>query len=365
MEVKNKRNICLVGPSVHMGGMQRAIVNLANYWAEAGINVHLILLFKLEHFFEINPLIQISEPPEESNLYSKFKRLLFLLKYIKTKVSESNSQNVLVFGRYYSALSVFALRNIQKKVIIFDRASPLYRDNIFAHTLTKLIFKFYKPTASIAQTRLSAEFQKKLLGPTVKIQVIPNSVRNIQKFDVPKRKIVLAVGRFGDGNKGFDLLAEAWTKIKENSWELVFAGGGEEDALKTGIKQILDGKKDINPVHFLGKVKDIDLLLNEASVFVMPSRSEGFPNALLEAMAAKTACVSFDFTAGASDLIKDGQNGLLARPEDTQALASALMIMMNDDQLRERIAKNNDYEISFSQGVIGNKILEFVETLKV
>ncbi len=318
-----------------MGGMQRAVVTLANSWANDGKKVDLILLFKLHHFFELNPSIKLAEPPEISNSYSKIRRLLFLIKYIKTRVKASQCASVLVFGRYYSALAVFALRNSNVKVIISDRASPLYRDNLFAHLITKFVFYFYKPDGVIAQTKIAAAFQQKFYGASVPIEVIPNALRPVRLYpEIKREKIILAVGRLGDALKGFDRLIDAFSRMKTSEWVLAIAGGDENGQyLKDQAKRL----GILSRIQFLGQVKNIDLVYARAGIFVIPSRSEGFPNALCEAMAAGLPCISFDFVAGPADLIQNGLNGILVKDGDIDGLALSIENLINHPQLRSDI----------------------------
>lgn len=93
-------------------------------------------------------------------------------------------------------------------------------------------------------------------------------------------------------------------------------------------------------IDFLGPVKDIDLLYARAGIFVMPSRSEGFPNALAEALIAGCCCISFDFTAGARDLIKNGFNGIPIEPENYLKLGEVLNELIENESRREFYSSN-------------------------
>lgn len=77
-------------------------------------------------------------------------------------------------------------------------------------------------------------------------------------------------------------------------------------------------------------------LLSESTIFVLPSRSEGFPVALVEAMAFGVAVLSTRIP-GVVDAVRDGTDGLLVEPDDPDALRRALMMLLRDTELRERL----------------------------
>ena len=80
-------------------------------------------------------------------------------------------------------------------------------------------------------------------------------------------------------------------------------------------------------VEMLGSRSDVPDLMARAEIFVLPSRFEGLPNALLEAMAAGLPCVATR-VSGSEDVIIDGESGLLVPPEDPDALAEALVRLL-------------------------------------
>jgi len=155
------------------------------------------------------------------------------------------------------------------------------------------------------------------------------------------------------------LLLESVALLQNQDWELHIAGGDEngealkQQADKLGIRQ---------RVKFLGAVKDIDRCYAYAGIYVIPSRSEGFPNALAEAMAAGCCCVAFDFVAGPRDLISHDVNGIIIPKSDIIAMALAIDQLILDENKRVVLAKNAlVMQQKLKQSIIVQKIKNFIE----
>jgi len=92
-------------------------------------------------------------------------------------------------------------------------------------------------------------------------------------------------------------------------------------------------------VRFPGLTKEPHKTMSQADIFVLSSRSEGFPNVLGEAMACGLPVVSFDCHSGPSELIQDGVNGLLVPPENIQELSSSLERLLASVELRKSLGE--------------------------
>nr|WP_156041887.1 glycosyltransferase [Bradyrhizobium sp. URHD0069] len=92
-------------------------------------------------------------------------------------------------------------------------------------------------------------------------------------------------------------------------------------------------------VEMPGHMTDVSERISKSDIFALPSRYEGFPNALIEAMQLETACVSFDCPSGPRVLIDDGCNGVLVPAEDVAALSEGLRKLAKDKVLRDRLAR--------------------------
>lgn len=161
---------------------------------------------------------------------------------------------------------------------------------------------------------------------------------NLASFGIPiDAPTVLWVGRL-DPVKGLGVLLDAFARVRADvDAHLLIAGDGplreqlESDALARG-------SGSGSSVHFLGARDDVPSLLRSVGAFVFPSRTEGLPNALLEAMAAGKAIVTTD-VPGCRDLISDGQNGLLVSYGNAGELARAIRSVLSDRVLAQRLGE--------------------------
>lgn len=156
--------------------------------------------------------------------------------------------------------------------------------------------------------------------------VLDNAV-DVQRFDCPKRDFssadrLLFVGRLS-GEKNLEALIRALTDNGLSGMRLSLVGEGD---LQAGLAEFADGLGLGGRVLFRGAATREEMPRHycEHDVFVLPSLSEGMSNALLEAMAAGMVCVCTP-VGGAPDLIRDGENGILAASTTAKALADALV----------------------------------------
>ncbi|MFD4476113.1 glycosyltransferase [Streptomyces sp. NPDC058471] len=158
--------------------------------------------------------------------------------------------------------------------------------------------------------------------------------------EVPSRrteKVVTSIGRLHD-QKGIDMLLDTWAEVAplHPDWTLRIYGSGEdEEMLKKQCTSLgLDGS-----VEWMGRTSDVPGALRGGSVFVQSSRGEGFPLALMEAMATAVPCAAFDCAPGVHEIVQDGVDGLLARLGNTAELARRLDTLMSDKELRDRMGE--------------------------
>jgi glycosyltransferase involved in cell wall biosynthesis len=147
---------------------------------------------------------------------------------------------------------------------------------------------------------------------------------------------VVFLGRL-EAQKGTEAMLSAWARVlsRRPSAELLIAGDGPlRDSLERRVRDLGIGDR----VRFLGVCGAPDRLLQASRAFLLPSRAEGLSNALLEAMATGLPCVASRI-GGNTDLIEDGRTGLLVPPEDVEALADALLAILQDPERGRRLGR--------------------------
>lgn len=178
-------------------------------------------------------------------------------------------------------------------------------------------------------------------GNLPNIEVIPNAAMHVSDaYSDVMNKRVIAVGRL-DYQKGFDRLIQAWQLVQHTGrftgWKLDIFGQGEWQEM---LQQMI-GKAGLQDTARLNRpTKQIGEEYVKSDMLVMSSNYEGFPMVMIEAMACGLPVVSFDYKCGPKDIIQSGINGLLVPNGDIQALADAMMKVMEDEAYRKMLSLN-------------------------
>jgi GalNAc-alpha-(1->4)-GalNAc-alpha-(1->3)-diNAcBac-PP-undecaprenol alpha-1,4-N-acetyl-D-galactosaminyltransferase len=332
--------IAVVINSLAAGGAERVISMMASYWADKGRKVILITLASTsDDFFCLdNRVTRIAlnvsqrSPTVFHAVGNNIRRLVILRSAIRA--SEANS--VIAFIDKTNVLVLLATRALGIPVIISERVDP--RHHSIGPTwaaLRKLTYRW--ADALVVQTEAVSQWARHNLSAK-KILVIPNAVASVT-YPVSKqphrRPILVAMGRLSY-QKGFDMLLRAAATIlpRHPSWSIVVLGEGSERASLEQLVVLLGLQKRVS---FVGREYSPASVLRDAEIFVLPSRFEGFPNALCEAMASGLPVVSFDCPSGPREIVRDGIDGLLVPPDDINGLASAMEQLITHPQNRREM----------------------------
>lgn len=196
--------------------------------------------------------------------------------------------------------------------------------------------------------------------PTVRI---PNAVPQLAQSSVDERKpVVLAAGRLGP-QKGFDRLIEAFAQVAPGhpDWTVRICGRGPaRDRLQRQILECGLAER----VILMGAVQNLEAQMAEASLFVLSSRFEGLPMAMLEAMSMGLPVASFDCPTGPGEVLEHGRDGLLVPNGDIDALAAAITGLIEDPEARRRLgAAATAKAATYSMSVIGPQWEELLASL--
>ena len=342
--------LLIVINSLACGGAERVTVKLANRWAGMGWEVTVVTLSARDtDFYILDPavkricvgLIADSKGPI-SAIAANLQRAWRLRKVL---MSERPDVAMAMMSDASVRLAI-AAKGLPIPVVCCERTHPPKARMGRAWQLLRN-WAYRSADGVVALTEESRAWIAEKTGAS-SVHVVPNPVTYPLPSGTPvvdprrgehgARKRILGVGRLVPV-KGFSALISAFdlVKPKHQDWELVIVGEGKgRPALEEQIRE-----KQLNDKVFLiGRAGNVGDWYESASIYVMTSRYEGFPNTLIEAMSYGVPVISFDCDAGPRSIIRHGHDGLLIPLDDVEALAKSLDELMNDAERRDHFSKN-------------------------
>jgi len=233
----------------------------------------------------------------------------------------------------YSLLNCFLSAKLAGIKIVYTEHA---KQTISEHSLARFAAKFFsygtKKVVCVSEN-LRTFFLEKLGVADARIQVIHNGI-DVDRFQMDQlsfsenrsKQVIGCIARLTEAKDHANLL-EAFSLIvrKFKRVRLVLVGEGE---MRRDIERKIDALGLSATVELLGNRNDIPDLLAGMDIFVLPSKREGFPVSILEAMAAGRPVVSTD-VGGVSEVIVSGENGIIVPPANAEALADALLKLLN------------------------------------
>lgn len=349
--------------SLAIGGAQRVMILLANYFAEKNHEVTIITFNESEGFLPANEVKLIRLHNGNNIKNQTIRRIKELLKYYYKK---DNRPDVMIpFITQINFIGIIASKLYRIKIISSEHNNYLKKTDLIGK-LTKEYLYYFTDVLTVL-TNYDVNFYKKR---GVKVEVMPNpSTFEIFKEEKRNReKVILAVGNLDRyHHKGFDNLIPliAPILIKNPSWILKIIGGGN-----IGLQHLETLAKEHHISHqvvFEGYSNEVQKIMRESEIFIMTSRFEGLPMVLLEAMSQGMACISYNCITGPSDIINNNINGILVEDQNQLMMQEKLNILINDSELRIRLSnKGIDSLAKFKIEVIYQKYLNiFHNILKI
>ncbi len=403
----NIKRIAFYIGDLSKGGAEHVIRNLAEYFHACGVETYMVTKLQEEDEYELSDGIEriiadITEQEEKGRVYNLFARI----KKLRNIWKEIKPDIIVSFIRKNNLMALASAYMLHIPVVVSVRSTP---EREFGSTLIRrLSFMMFKKAAGIvvltdeAKAYFPGNLQKKIvIMPNAIDRKFIDAIKNRasgagMENDIDKnaggsgasndrRHEIITVGRIDD-NKNQKMLVDAFAIAADThpEWTLHIYGDGEGrmdlvehviglEKEKAGNLYYRPGQKDKDDnyvnisdrIIFHGVTDNTPGIMSNAAIFVLPSRKEGMPNALIEAMVMGMACISTDCPCGGpAQLIQNGTDGILIPVDDTQRLATELDRLMNDDELRQRMGAQATHLIDrVHPDIVCNMWREYLESL--
>lgn len=320
------------------GGLERVLSIKASYFAEQlGYEVHILVLNNTREnpFYDFSPKIKFHSIEVYGNPFTYFKAYK---QGIQKVVDEVKPDIISVCD---DGLKAFFIPQFLK-----TNAKLIYERHVSKLIEMKDDFGFVKRLSIRVKWRLMEKLAKKydrFIVLTEGNKKEWTSLRNMQVISNPlsfypahssslDQKVVICVGKISY-QKGQDLLVKAWEKVHQAhpDWELHLYG-------KENLS-FLDTNNLTHNIKYFPPEKNIEEKYLQSSIYVMPSRFEGFGMVLIEAMACGVPCVSFDCDYGPTDIIVNQEDGIIVSNGNIEDLTNQINKLIEDADLRNKFGQ--------------------------
>ncbi|SEP39874.1 glycosyltransferase [Mucilaginibacter sp. OK283] len=358
-DLQVKPRLFFIIPTLMGGGAERVLISLANHFNKLNFQSIIVSLNQDVPAYAIDKdvkVVQILSRRRHSLVY----RLYYFLKTFYVLIKLLRAEKPVCAISFITSANIWAgitCYFTNTPYIVSERTSPNRSVNQFGYLHKKLAALIYLKSASVVVSAKGVG--DCLLKITAfkhldNINRIMNAVTTFDRVTTGKvhvRKFILGVGRLAFV-KGFDMLIAAFGLANLDDTDLLIIGEGEERSnLLCQIHRLGLQEKVLLP----GSKTNLQDYYSQAEMFVLPSRNEGYPNALVEAMSLGCPCIAVNCDFGPVEIIRDGDNGILVAKESIVELADAIVCLHNDNGLRERIggAARNICESNSAQKILG------------
>jgi GalNAc-alpha-(1->4)-GalNAc-alpha-(1->3)-diNAcBac-PP-undecaprenol alpha-1,4-N-acetyl-D-galactosaminyltransferase len=348
------RVVVMVTGSLEAGGAERVLADMANYWNSKGWRITFATWAgrRSEDFYALDPGVQrvwLDVDTANTSALAKPWAYVRRVRKLRRLLANVRPDAVLSFIDMSNVLTLLACIGLRLRVVVSERINGATDPGIPWIWRTLRIATYRLADAVVAQTPDAAGWIARLCGVTA--LAIPNPLRTLPEFAGAREPVILAVGRLTH-QKGFDILIRAFSHIRAEypNWRLVIIGAGPEHSALVSLSAQL---KLGDCVEFRSPVKDIEAWMSRAGLVVQPSRFEGFPNVVLEAMGMGAAVISTDCRSGPSEIIKDRVNGRLVPVDDVAVLTQVMSELLRQPEERARLGSEaKKVRVAFSQDIV-------------
>ena len=360
--------IVFVIPSLGAGGAERVASLLANEWSSHGHDVTVATFDNpgTEPFFALNPNVSLRElaaPADPRGVWGKLGTNFARVSRLRSLLRELHPDVIVAFMTEANVIALWASQGLGIPIVISERNQP---DRPGLGTIHRLARRLTYPKASaiVVQTDAIASWTEARFR--IPVHVLPNPVRldaGEARREPGEVQWLVSLGRLTQ-QKGFDVLIRSFAALanKHPSWRLAIYGEGPD---RSYLERLRAESGCEERIVLPGLVKDSAEALGKASLFVLPSRFEGYPNALLEALACGLPVIATSAPGGSVEILANGVYGMLVLPDDIAAMTTALDAMLSTPELRDAYAwKSRRAVAKLDITVMGGRWLDLLAALK-
>lgn len=324
--------IVFVISSLTSGGAERVLTTLANYWSEKGWDVTILAILSHDkNFYKLHKNIKLISL--DMRYKNSLLNTLWYLYGIRKIVKRVNPNYVVSFISGMNIFTLISLIGLKQKIVISERN---YFD-VLKSKLWRRLRRITYPLTNGLVVLSEDDYNHYTYVKNKKIIFNPLKIENLLdcKFEL-KEKLIIAVGTLTQ-QKGFDRLIRSLADIEMLDWRVEIIGEGPKREELTALIKELNLEKTI---FLIGRKSNIYDYYQKASIFVLSSHWEGFPNVLSEAMAHGCSCIAFNCKTGPSSIIEHEKNGYLVEDGNTEELQSRIVEVMKSRDLRQKFFVN-------------------------
>lgn len=344
------------------GGAERVLTTLCNNWKNDEVSI--VTCLSEESPYVLNETIKKYEliDKEEYKKKGKIGTFFKICSEYKQIANLIKPDVVISFLPEPCIVSKLMNKSVKSILIGSERGNPYYQYSSVEKLLMNYIYGHMDGVVfqtDGARKYFNNRVQQKsvVIGNPIDKGVFASGER------MPKTNEIVSVGRFTP-EKNYKLLIQSFKDVVIAHPEVVLHIYGRIDK-SLGIQELIEEQGLSNSVVLEGEVDNIQDRIRNANAFVMSSKSEGMPNALLEAMALGLPVISTDCPPGGPrELIENEMNGLLVQNENAKELSDAIIRIIEDESLAANLGKNASKVINkYSTDVVIDKWNDYIQSM--
>lgn len=326
-------------PRMNGGGAERVVANLANEFDKRGDKVIIYTPTDNKSFYKLNDTVKIVGENYSVSKRRIIRQIILGINGIRLcfsyskRIKKEKPDVVISFLTETNLIALFH-RHKSFKLIVSERNDPTQKNAFIQCIIRKL---YPRADVLVCQSKKIAGYygssNARVIPNPIDISILPDHHLGERK------KVIVGVGRLM-GQKNFSTLITAYSLLPVSFREFtleIYGDGTQRLELEALIKSLNLQKN----VKLMGAHKDVLELIKDSSLFVMSSDYEGYPNALVEAMAIGLPVICTDFYSGTARELVGKNNGLIVPVGDSVAMAEAIAELLSNPEKRAIMSKEN------------------------